>query len=145
MEMDSQLPERPPCPPPPPPHSTSFSRERKKFRYLFCMRLVGQANPISTPWLTQRYCVAALTRTSISRSFISLYICYTDWDTSLIVTIFIQLVVCLDRLCGLVVRVSGYRYRGPGFDFRRYQIFWVVVGLERGPLSLVSSIEELLE
>ena len=50
-----------------------------------------------------------------------------------------------DRLCGLVVRVSGYRYRGPGFDPRRYQIFWVVVGLERGPLSLVRSIEELLE
>jgi len=44
-----------------------------------------------------------------------------------------------DRLCGLVVRVSGYRYRGPGFDPRCYQIFWVVVGLERGPLSLVRS------
>ena len=29
----------------------------------------------------------------------------------------------LDRLCGLVVRVSGYRYRGLGFDSRRYQIF----------------------
>jgi len=29
----------------------------------------------------------------------------------------------IDRLCGLVVRVSGYRYRGPGFDPRRYQIF----------------------
>ena len=29
----------------------------------------------------------------------------------------------LDRLCGLVVRVSGYRYRGLGFHFRRYQIF----------------------
>jgi len=29
----------------------------------------------------------------------------------------------LDRLCGLVVRVSGYRYRGPGFDPRRYQVF----------------------
>ena len=28
-----------------------------------------------------------------------------------------------DRLCGLVVRVSGYRYRGLGFDSRRYQIF----------------------
>jgi hypothetical protein len=51
----------------------------------------------------------------------------------------------LDRLCDLVVRVSGYRYRGPGFDSRRYQIFWVVVGLERGPLSLVRSTEELLD
>ena len=28
-----------------------------------------------------------------------------------------------DRLCGLVVRISGYRYRGLGFDSRRYQIF----------------------
>jgi hypothetical protein len=28
---------------------------------------------------------------------------------------------------------------------RRYQIFWEVVGLERGPLSLMSTIEELLE
>jgi hypothetical protein len=42
-------------------------------------------------------------------------------------------------LCGLVVRVPGYRYRGPGFDSRGYQIFWEVVGLERGPLSLVRS------
>jgi hypothetical protein len=31
-----------------------------------------------------------------------------------------------------------------GFDSRHYQIFWEVVDLERGPLSLVSSIEELL-
>ena len=53
--------------------------------------------------------------------------------------------VNIDRLCGQVVRVSGYRYRGLGFDSQRYQIFWVVVGLERGPLSLVRSIEELLE
>jgi hypothetical protein len=30
------------------------------------------------------------------------------------------------------------------FDSRRYQIFWEVVGLERGPLSLVSTTEELL-
>jgi hypothetical protein len=50
-----------------------------------------------------------------------------------------------DRLCGLVVRVLGYRSRGPGFDSRRYQIFWKVVGLEQGPLSLVRLIEELLE
>jgi hypothetical protein len=50
-----------------------------------------------------------------------------------------------DLLCGLVVRVLGYRSVGPGFDFRRYQIFWEVVGLERGPLSLVRITEELLE
>jgi hypothetical protein len=31
-----------------------------------------------------------------------------------------------------------------GLDSRRYQIFWGVVGLEWGPLSLVSTIEELL-
>jgi hypothetical protein len=43
-----------------------------------------------------------------------------------------------------VVRVPGYRSRGPGFYFRQYQIFREVVSLERGPLSLVNSIEELL-
>jgi hypothetical protein len=32
-----------------------------------------------------------------------------------------------------------------GFDSWRYQMFWEVVGQERGPLSLVSTIEELLE
>jgi hypothetical protein len=31
-----------------------------------------------------------------------------------------------------------------GFDSLRYQIFWEVVGLERGPLSLMSTIVELL-
>jgi hypothetical protein len=34
--------------------------------------------------------------------------------------------------------------RGPGFDFWRYQIFWEVACLERSPLSLVSTTEELL-
>jgi hypothetical protein len=33
----------------------------------------------------------------------------------------------------------------PGFDSLRYQIFWEVVALERGPLSLESTVEELLE
>jgi hypothetical protein len=32
-----------------------------------------------------------------------------------------------------------------GFDSLRYQNFWEVVSLERDPLSLVSTIEELLE
>jgi hypothetical protein len=29
----------------------------------------------------------------------------------------------LDGLCGLGVRLPGYRSRGPGFDSQRYQIF----------------------
>jgi hypothetical protein len=59
--------------------------------------------------------------------------------------IFTSFKCLLDCLCGLVVRVSGYRSRGPGIDSRRYQIFWEVVVLKRGPLSLVRIIEELLE
>jgi hypothetical protein len=51
----------------------------------------------------------------------------------------------MDRLCGLVIRVPGYSSTDPGFHSRRYQTFWEVVRLERGPLSLVSIIEELLE
>ena len=47
-------------------------------------------------------------------------------------------------LCLFICALSD-RYRGLGFDSRRFQIFWVVVGLERGPLNLVRSIEELLE
>jgi hypothetical protein len=58
---------------------------------------------------------------------------------------FVLLVVCLDRLCGVAVRVPGYRSRGPGIVFLHYQIFWEVVGLELGSLSLVSISEELLE
>jgi hypothetical protein len=48
-----------------------------------------------------------------------------------------------DRLCGLVVRVLGYRSGGlgsiPGTTKKK------VVSLERGPLSLVSTTEELLD
>jgi hypothetical protein len=39
---------------------------------------------------------------------------------------------------------SWLQIQRSGFDSRRYQIFWEVVGLERDPLSLVSTIEELL-
>jgi hypothetical protein len=41
-------------------------------------------------------------------------------------TIFWDISLCSllkDRLCGLVVRVSGYRSIGPEFDSRRFQIF----------------------
>jgi hypothetical protein len=49
----------------------------------------------------------------------------------------------MDRLCGLVVRVLGYRSGGPGSISGTTRIK-NVVGLERGPLSLVSTTEELL-
>jgi hypothetical protein len=53
----------------------------------------------------------------------------------------------IDRLCGLVVRVLGYRSGGPGSipGTTRFSGEKTVVGLERGSLSLVSTIEELLD
>jgi hypothetical protein len=50
----------------------------------------------------------------------------------------------MDRICDLVVRVLGYRSGGPGLipgTTREKN----VVGLERGPLSLVSTTVELLD
>jgi hypothetical protein len=52
------------------------------------------------------------------------------------------------KRCGPPLWSSGQsswlQIQRSGFDSRRYQIFREVVGLERGPLSLVSTIEELL-
>jgi hypothetical protein len=57
--------------------------------------------------------------------------------------IYMRMCVCKDRLCGLVVRVLGYRSGGPGSipGTTRKKL----VGLERGPFSLVSTTEELLD
>jgi hypothetical protein len=49
----------------------------------------------------------------------------------------------IDRLCGLVVRVLGYRSGGPGSIPGTTEK--KVVGLERDPLSLMSTTEELLD
>jgi hypothetical protein len=43
-----------------------------------------------------------------------------------------------------VVRLPGYRFRGPEFDSQCYQIF-LLVDPERTALSLVRITEELLE
>jgi hypothetical protein len=56
---------------------------------------------------------------------------------------------CLDNVGSLTshnpMGLRGLlRIQMSGFDSQRYQIFWEVVGLERGPLSLASGIEELL-
>jgi hypothetical protein len=39
---------------------------------------------------------------------------------------------------------SWLQIQSSGFDSRRYQVFWEVVRLERGPLSRASATEELL-
>jgi hypothetical protein len=63
--------------------------------------------------------------------------------TFILCTFYIKLYLPFDRLCGLVVRVLGYRSGGPGSipSITRKKL----VGLERGPLSLVSTTEELLD
>jgi hypothetical protein len=55
-----------------------------------------------------------------------------------------------DGFCGLVVRVLGYRAGDPGSipgttRFSEKKEKKTVMGLERGPLSLVSTTEELLD
>jgi hypothetical protein len=58
--------------------------------------------------------------------------------------VFENLLAYIDLLCGLVVRVLGYRFGGtgsiPGTTRKKK-----VMGLKRGPLSLVSTTEELLD
>jgi hypothetical protein len=54
------------------------------------------------------------------------------------------LLIIHSHICGLVVSVPGYRSRGPGSILGTTDILGSS-GLERGPLSLVSTIEELLE
>jgi hypothetical protein len=59
-----------------------------------------------------------------------------------------MVVFFFDRLCGLVVRVLGYRSGGPGSipSITRFsEGKKKVLGLERGPLSLVSTTEELFD
>jgi hypothetical protein len=58
-------------------------------------------------------------------------------------TYIVTLLGILDRLYGLVVRVLGYRSGGPGSITGTTKK--KVLGLERDPLSLVSTTEELLD
>jgi hypothetical protein len=63
----------------------------------------------------------------------------------LLLYIYIYMCVCVYRLpLWSNGKSSWLQIQRPGFDSRLYQIFWEVVGLERDPLSLVSTTEELL-
>jgi hypothetical protein len=68
-------------------------------------------------------------------------ILFSAWSSSHNLSIYI---CSLDHLCGLVIRVPGYRSRGSGFDSWRSQIFWEVLDLEQVLLSLVRINEEPL-
>jgi hypothetical protein len=61
---------------------------------------------------------------------------YRSLLVKLVIT-FADIIIIIIIIIIIMVRVSGYRSKGVGFDSRRFQIFWEAVGLERGPLSLV--------
>jgi hypothetical protein len=63
--------------------------------------------------------------------------------TSALLLLFIINIIIIDRPCGLVVRVLGYRSGGLGSISGTTKK--IVVGLERGALSLMSTTEELLD
>jgi hypothetical protein len=71
------------------------------------------------------------------------FLTFVSWI--ILIIFYIYIILYIDCLCGLVVRVPGKISRGPGFDSQRYQIFWEIMHLERGPLSLVRITEELLQ
>jgi hypothetical protein len=61
-----------------------------------------------------------------------------------VICIILCVVSYCDRLCGLVVRIPGYRSRGSGSIPGATRFIYEVVDLERGPLSIMGTTEELL-
>jgi hypothetical protein len=88
-------------------------------QYLY--RLCGLVVRVPGCW-TEIYCVSCEVRTE--------FICYVEESRP--------------PLCSSG-QSSWLQSQRSGFDSRHYQIFWEAVGLEQGPLSLVSTIEELFE
>jgi hypothetical protein len=79
-------------------------------------------------------------RITLSRSVVKVSLCFvTPFHVADIHSLLFrqQSQSRLEKLC----QWSG----GPEFDSLRCHILWEAVGLEQGPLSLVSTIEELLE
>jgi hypothetical protein len=80
----------------------------------------------------------------------TIYRIWRVWCIAFISSVFLRLtrIFILEDGRGLPLWSGGQsswlHNQSPGFDSRRYHIFWEVVGLERGPLSLLSTNEELL-
>jgi hypothetical protein len=78
-------------------------------------------------------------------SDISIYVCYVGEVSYHLFPTNSDLQYILVFFCYVFSHVNMSRWSSwlqiqrSGFDFGRYQIFWEVVGLERGPLCLVSA------
>jgi hypothetical protein len=113
----------------------ALQQEQTEFRLLVMHMQIA--------WLSKLYSKEQIENgTSCICGTYSCLLCIRKLDEGKVVTSFIMVLYeailyiythTHDRLCGLVVRVPGYH------------IFWELLGPYRGPLSLVSTIEELLE
>jgi hypothetical protein len=113
--------------------------------YMFGDRGLGVEVPVWSTILTSPYCQVRLwgSPSLLSNGYRGLNNqCQAQENVDLYLQSPYVFMAQHDRLCGLS---SWLQIQRSGMDSRRYQIFRDVVGLERGPLSLVSTTEELLE
>jgi hypothetical protein len=106
---------------------------RQRLKYISQLRLYG---------LADHYISQSTHTLSLSLSHTQTHT-YKHTHTHTHIYVYVYIYIHTDRLCGVVVRVLGYRFGGPGSipcTTRKK-----VVGLERGPLIVVSTTEELLD
>jgi hypothetical protein len=132
--------------------STAFSSVRHSFEISHCLPLPTAACEVSCPCVStiiivipDLYCCWLSVFTFHPRNHrADRGVCTGSWPAGSVLVLckgyynLFRLNNIYDCLCGLVVRVPGYRSGGPGTTKVK------VVGLKRGPLSLVSTTEELL-
>jgi hypothetical protein len=100
-------------------------------------------------WTSQRLLIVLVSAvTSAKLRAHSFLLClYRQQHSLLFFGIFIQTIIFWVTLPPLWSsgQSSWIQIQRSGFDSRHYQIFWEVVGLERGPLSLMRISEELFQ
>jgi hypothetical protein len=104
--------------------SLNFSRVEPyqfvAFQTRNCLKLRAMKPGIMGRFTLEAIDISLLIRNSVLKCHIlcvQLTVVYSQHNIVYICTVYI------DRLCGLVVRVLGYRTRCPGFDSRAYQLF----------------------